>query len=90
MTAEVIKSCAGEIAKRAQEGFVPILSGTPGFVAYYGINAGNGVITTINIFEDQAGAEESNRRATAWVKENLATLVEGPPEITAGDVTFHA
>ena len=77
-----------ELARRAQQGFVPLMRQVPGFVAYYGVDAGNNVIVTISIFQDQAGAEESNRRAADWVKQNLAELVQGPPEITAGEVRW--
>ena len=77
-----------EIAQRAQEGFVPLISSMPGFVAYYGINAGDGTIVTVSVFEDQAAAEESNRRAASWIRENLASLLPNPPEITAGEVTW--
>lgn len=28
----------GEIAQRAQQGFVPLVSQIPGFVAYYGVD----------------------------------------------------
>ena len=78
-----------EIVRRAKEGFVPIVSKGPGFVAYYILDAGDGVLATISVFKDQAGAEESNRAAADWVKENLATLLPNPPEITAGEVRVH-
>jgi hypothetical protein len=77
------------IAATAQRGFVPILESSPGFVAYYGVDSGHNTITTISVFEDQAGADESNRRAAAWVKENLAQYVEGPPEVSSGEVLWH-
>jgi hypothetical protein len=79
-----------EITRRAQAGFVPIIKGSPGFVAYYGLDTGEGTAATITIFQDKAGAEESNRRAAAWVKENLAGLLDGAPEITVGDVLWSA
>ena len=78
-----------EVVKRAEERFVPIVSGAPGFNAYYLVNAGDGVVASISVFEDQAGAEESNKLAADWVKDNLAALVTGPPEITAGEVALH-
>ena len=43
-------------------------------------------MASITIFEDEEGAEQSNRKAAGWVKENLAELVTRPPEITAGQV----
>ena len=72
-----------ELARRAQEGFVPLMRQIPGFVAYYGIDAGNDVVATISLFQDQAGTEESHQRAADWVAQHLAELVQGPPEITA-------
>jgi hypothetical protein len=74
-----------EIIKRAEAGFVPIVSGAAGFIGYYLVDAGNGVITTISVFETEAAAEESNKAAASWVKENLAALVPNPPQITAGE-----
>lgn len=75
-----------EIVKRAGEGFVPIVSGGAGFVGYYIIDAGDGVLATISVFESEAAAEESNKAAASWVKENLAELIPNPPQITAGEV----
>lgn len=78
-----------ELMRRVREGFVPIISRGAGFMAYYAINAGDGVVASISVFETQAGAEESNRMAASWVKENLASLLPTPPEITAGEVGVH-
>jgi hypothetical protein len=54
---------------------VPLISETPGFDAYYLVNAGNGVIVSISYFTDRAGAEESTRVAAQWVGLNLVELV---------------
>ncbi len=80
---------ASEIARRVNQGFVPIISKAPGFVAYYVVDGGNDVAASISVFQNQAGAEESNRMAADWVKKNIASLFSGPPEITAGEVTVH-
>jgi hypothetical protein len=77
-----------EVARRSQEGFVPLIRQAPGFVAYYGVVAGNDSIFTVNIFQDQAGAEESNRIAVDWVKQNVAEFVQGPPELLGGEVKW--
>jgi len=86
---KVNPGAAAEIARRVNEGFVSIISGAPGFVAYYALDAGNDVIASVSIFQNQAGAEESNRMAADWVKESIASLVAGPPEVTAGEVLAH-
>ncbi len=53
---------AEELARRIKEGAIPIISDVPGFKAYYVIYAPDDTVTAISIFEDYAGAEESNRR----------------------------
>ena len=78
-----------EAGRQVDEGFVPIISEVPGFVAYYWADAGDGVMISTSVFEDQSGAEESNRRAAEWVRENLASLLPNPPQITAGEVVAH-
>ena len=78
-----------ELTQKVEEDFVPIVSGAPGFVAYYLVDAGGGGVASVSIFESQAGADESNRRAADWVKGSIASLIPAPPEITAGQVTVH-
>jgi hypothetical protein len=78
-----------EFTKLAKEGFVPIISKGPGFIAYYGVDQGDGVWASISIFETKAGAEESNRMAADYVKKNLQSFALGPPEITSGDVVVY-
>lgn len=83
-------SDAGEWARRVNQGFVPILRGTPGFVAYYIINGGEGTVAAISVFEDRAGVDESTRRAAEWVADNLAEFALSGPEVIAGEVTVAA
>jgi hypothetical protein len=86
------KTTPGAVSKliqRVQEGFVPIISQVPGFVAYYALDTGNDTVASISVFDDQAGADASTRQAADWVKQNLADLVQGTPEITAGEVLIY-
>jgi hypothetical protein len=46
-------------------------------------------VTAISIFNDYAGAEESNRRALTWIEQNLAPLLTGPATALAGPVIVH-
>ncbi len=78
-----------EAAWRVNEGFVPLISQVPGFLAYYWVDASGSVMVSTSIFEDQAGAEESNRRAADYVRQNMAPLLPNPPQITAGEVVVH-
>jgi hypothetical protein len=68
------------------EGFVPIISEMPGFVAYYWVDAGDGVVVTTSVFEHQAAEEESSWRAGKFVAQHIAPLSPNPPQVTAGDV----
>ena len=79
-----------EIARRISEGFVPIIRKIPGFVAYYVVDAGNGIGISFSIFEDQAGAEQSAAAASDHIKENLASLFPNPLEIMDGQVIVKA
>ena len=76
-----------EVAKRVDEGFVPLIREHRGFVAYYFVDdSEEGVIFSASVFEDQADEEDSNRLAADFVNENLAELLPNPPMITAGHV----
>ena len=61
---------AEELAGRIKEGAIPIISDVPGFKAYYVIYAPDDTVTAISIFDNYAGAEESNRRGLAWIEQN--------------------
>jgi hypothetical protein len=75
-----------ELRRRVEEGYVPIISRQPGFVAYYAVVTDDGVAASVTIFQDRPGAEESNRAAADIVRESLASLLPSPPETTAGEL----
>jgi hypothetical protein len=76
-----------EVARRAVEEFGPTLRGHPGFQGYWVVNAGDGVLATITVFETEDAAAETTAAAATWVQENVPTLVTSPPRVTAGDTT---
>ena len=80
---------AEELARRIKEGAIPIISDVPGFQAYYVVYAPDDTVTAISIFDDVAGAEEANRRALAWIEDNLAPLLISPVSAVAGPVIVH-
>lgn len=83
---QVASGSVDEIARRAQEGFVPLIRKAPGFVSYSLADFGNGSLLTYSVFEAKAGADESVKLAAGWVKENLANLVPTAPEVTSGEI----
>jgi hypothetical protein len=80
---------ATEAGRQVRETFLPVISVIPGFVAYYWVDAGGGVMISLSVFQDKAGAEESNRKAAAVVQDSLASLLPNPPQVTAGEVVAH-
>jgi hypothetical protein len=78
-----------EFSRLVNEGFMPIISQSPGFIAYYGVDSGSGIWSSVSIFETKAEADESNRMAADFVKQNLAALIDSGPEITVGDLVVH-
>ena len=80
---------AEELTRRIKEGAIPIISEVEGFMAYYVVYAPDDTVTAISIFNDYAGAEESNKRALAWIEQSLAPLMVGPATAIAGPVIVH-
>ena len=78
-----------EVIRQVNEGFLPIIREIPGFVDYYLVDAGGGVLVSTSIFEDASGEEESNWRAGEFVGKHLTPLMPNPPHITAGEVVAH-
>lgn len=83
---EVDAASAATITRHVDEGFIPLIKAAPGFRAYYWIDAGDGVMASVSVFDDEAGAQESVRLAADYVREHLAPLMPHPPEVTAGAV----
>jgi hypothetical protein len=80
---------AEELSRRIKEGAIPIISDVPGFKAYYVVYAPDDTVTAISIFNDYAGAEESNKRALTWIEQNLSPLLASPAVAIAGPVIVH-
>jgi hypothetical protein len=78
-----------EAVRRVKESFVPLISQLPGFMAYYWVDAGGGVMISTSVFQDQASEQDSNRKAADWVRQNAAKLYPNAPQITAGEVVAH-
>ena len=75
-----------KVAQLVDEGFIPIISEMPGFVAYYMVDAGDGVTVSTSVFEHKDAEEQSTFLAGEFVSEHQALLLPNPPQITAGEV----
>ena len=78
-----------EAGRLVEEGFIPIISEMPGFVAYYWVDAGEGVMISTSVFEHKEAEEQSNWRAGDFVAQYMAPLLPNPPQITAGELVAH-
>ena len=69
---------AEELARRIKEVAIPIISDVKGFMAYYVVYAPDDTVAAISIFNNYAGAEESNKRMLAWIERSLTPLLAWP------------
>jgi hypothetical protein len=78
-----------KVGQVAQEGFVPIISEMPGFVAHYFVDAGDGVMVATSVFEHKDAEEQSTFLAGELVEEHLLPLLPNRPQISAGEVVAY-
>ena len=72
---------------RVGESLAPRLSKLPGFSGYFLIDTGEGVMSSIGLFDTSTQANESTRVASEWVRdEKLETILKNPPKVTDGEV----
>jgi hypothetical protein len=78
-----------ELTRRCEEELVPNLSNVEGFTAYYVVDPGNGIISSVSIFEHEAGAERGNELVKQFFKERLRGLLQANPQVTQGEAVVH-
>ncbi|HEY8501646.1 MAG TPA: hypothetical protein VIL21_03095 [Solirubrobacterales bacterium] len=76
-----------EVTRKVNESLVPKLSTLPGFAGYYLIEAGNGVFSSLGLFETPEQGKESSNVVATWIRdEKLETAIPNEPRITSGEV----
>jgi hypothetical protein len=75
-----------EIVRRVTAEGLTFLKAIPGFVSWGLMDAGRGHIVTYSVYEAKTGTEESTKKAAAWIKENIASLVPSPPRVIEGAI----
>jgi hypothetical protein len=79
-----------ELTTKVNETLVPKLRQLPGFAGYYLIEAGNGVFSSLGLFETPEQGKESSSLVASWIRdEKLETLIPNEPKITSGKVIAH-
>jgi hypothetical protein len=76
-----------ELTGKVNETLVPQLKKMHGFKGYYLIEAGNGVFSSLGLFETPEQGEESSKIVRSWIQEEkFETLMPNEPKITSGKV----
>lgn len=79
-----------ELTRKVNETLIPKLSKLPGFTGYYLIEAGNGVFSSLGLFETAEQGKESSSVVKTWIRdEKLETIIPNEPKITSGEVVAH-
>jgi hypothetical protein len=75
-----------EAARRAESGIGKLMKEASGFRGYYIFDAGGGVAGSVTLFETREAAEVANEKALTWIRGSLGDLIDGDPEVIAGEV----
>ena len=70
-----------DLARRAEEGILPLLESQPGFKAYT-VAIGDGEVLSLSVWDTRAQAETGSEVVASWVAENMAG------EITLNEVRY--
>ena len=76
-----------ELTTKVNETLLPKLTELPGFKGYFLVEAGNGVFSSLGLFETSEQGEESTKVVSTWIKdEHFDTVLPNAPKITSGRV----
>ena len=82
---------SAELTRKVGETLVPKLEKLPGFKGYYLVDAGNGVFSSLGLFETPEQGMESTKLVTTWIREEkLDTILPNEPKITSGKIVAHS
>ena len=80
-----------EVVGKVNGTFLPQLRELSGFAGYYLIEADNGIISSISLFDTPENAEESTKLVSKWITdENFTSAIPNAPKITSGKVVVHS
>jgi hypothetical protein len=87
----VDKNRTDELTAKVNETLIPNLEKLPGFESFYLIEAGNGVFSSLALFETPEQGKESTNVVATWIRdEKLDTLIPNEPKITSGRIVAHS
>ena len=78
---------SAELTRKVNESLIQKLEKLSGFEGYFLIEAGNGVFTSLSLFETPEQGMESTKIVATWIRdEKLDTMIPSEPKITSGRV----
>jgi hypothetical protein len=87
----VDQSRSAELTRKVNETLVPKLEKLPGFAGYFLVEADNGVVTSLGLFETPEQGVESTKLVETWIRdEKLDTIIPNKPMITSGKIVAHS
>jgi hypothetical protein len=78
------------LVHKIQEELVDRVKAIDGFIGYFVIDGADGTVIAITLGETEDAVQTSTSRAQDWVVQRAAHLIEGSPDMTAGEVRVHA
>jgi hypothetical protein len=78
-----------ELVRIVEQDFAPQVAEEPGFVSYFVLDKGDGIIASVTICDDEAAVERSNRLATEWLTGGRTGMEASPLGVIAGEVRVH-
>ena len=82
---------SAELTRKVNETLIPKLEKLSGFKGYYLVDAGNGVFSSLGLFETPEQGMESTKLVTTWLREEkLDTILPNEPKITSGKIVAHS
>ena len=80
-----------ELTAKVNETLIPKLEKLTGFEGFYLIEAGNGVFSSLGLFETPEQGKESTNVVATWIRdEKFDSLIPNEPKITSGRIVAHS
>lgn len=73
-----------ELRSRVDSGPAEVMKTVPGFAEYFAFDAGDRVVASVSVFEDENGLREAEKRLEEWVAETMEIFEISPESLSEG------
>jgi hypothetical protein len=78
------------LESKVEEEFIERVKEVDGFVGYYVIDGGDGDVASVTVCKTATALQQITKLAGDWVRESAGDLVQGDPDVIAGEVRVRA